>query len=157
MRAGAARGEAETAMTAVLVVDDSDTMRQLVRAMLEPEGYVLTEAEDGVRGMEELRARTEPGVVLLDYRMPNMDGWEVLQEVAAAGPPLTRHEYIVITADASTFPAAYIELLRVMSIRVLPKPFTRDVLSAAVGQAVERLCAPPPEPLPVDSGKFGGS
>lgn len=144
-------------MTAVLVVDDSDTMRQLVRAMLEPEGYTFTEADDGVRGMEALRARSEPGVVLLDYRMPNMDGWEVLQEVAAAGPPLTRNEFIVITADVSTFPAAYIELLRVMSIRVLPKPFTSEVLSAAVRQAVERLCAPTPEPLPIDSGKFSGS
>lgn len=144
-------------MTAVLVVDDSDTMRQLVRAMLEPEGYAFTEADDGVQAMAALRAQGEPGVVLLDYRMPNMDGWEVLQEVAAAGPPLTRHEYIVITADVSTFPTAYIELLRVMSIRVLPKPFTKEVLSAAVEQAVERLCAPAPDPLPIDSGKFGGS
>lgn len=143
-------------MTEVLVVDDSETMRQLVRAMLEPQGYALSEAEDGVQGMEALRASTEPGVVLLDYRMPLMDGWEVLQEVAASGPPLTNHEYIVITADISTFPAAYIELLRVMSIRVLPKPFTKDVLTRAVAQAVERLCAPPPEPLPIDSGKFGG-
>ena len=143
-------------MTEVLVVDDSETMRQLVRAMLEPQGYALSEAEDGVQGMEALRASTEPGVVLLDYRMPLMDGWEVLQEVAASGPPLTNHEYIVITADISTFPAAYIELLRVMSIRVLPKPFTKDVLTRAVAQAVERLCSPPPEPLPIDSGKFGG-
>jgi CheY-like chemotaxis protein len=144
-------------MTAVLVVDDSETMRQLVRAMLEPEGYAVLEANDGVQGIAALRTQPEPGVVLLDYRMPNMDGWEVLQEVAAGGPPLTSHEYIVITADASTFPAAYIELLRVMSIRVLPKPFDKQVLAAAVSQAVERLNAPRPEPLPIDSGKFSGS
>jgi two-component system KDP operon response regulator KdpE len=134
-------------MTQVLVVDDSDTMRQLVRSMLEPEGYDLSEAADGVEGLAALRARQTPQVVLLDYRMPNMDGWELLQEVAAAGAPLTTNEFVVITADAATFPTASIDLLRHVSVRVLPKPFGRDVLVATVAQAVERLTAPVSAPL----------
>jgi CheY-like chemotaxis protein len=129
-------------MTDVLVVDDSDTMRQLVRSMLEPEGYDLSEAADGVQGLAALRAHQTPQVVLLDYRMPNMDGWELLQEVAATGAPLTTNEFVVITADAATFPTASIDLLRHVSVRVLPKPFGRDVLVATVAQAVERLAAP---------------
>lgn len=142
-------------MAAVLVVDDSETMRQLVRAMLEPEGYEVREAEDGVQGMVALRAAGEPGVVLLDYRMPNMDGWELLQQVVATGTPLTAHQYIVITADVSTFPADYIELLREVSIRILPKPFTKEGLTSAVSQAIERLSAPPAVPVPAgsDSGQ----
>jgi CheY-like chemotaxis protein len=129
-------------MTQVLVVDDSDTMRQLVRSMLEPEGYALNEAADGVQGLAALRASDCAQVVLLDYRMPNMDGWEVLQEVAAAGSPLTANEYVVITADVATFPTASIDLLRHVSVRILPKPFGKETLINAVAQAVERLTAP---------------
>jgi CheY-like chemotaxis protein len=129
-------------MTQVLVVDDSDTMRQLVRSMLEPEGYALNEAADGVQGLGALRASEGAQVVLLDYRMPNMDGWEVLQEVAAVGGPLTANEYIVITADVATFPTASIDLLRHVSVRILPKPFGKETLINAVAQAVERLTAP---------------
>ena len=139
-------------MTAVLVVDDSDTMRQLVRSMLEPYGYAVTEAEDGALGMVALRAIGVPAVVLLDYHMPNMDGWEVLQAVAAEGDGLARHEFIVITADVATFPSDYIELLRSVSIRILPKPFGKEALVLAVDQAVERLNAPPDEPIP-DTGE----
>ena len=134
--------------TQVLVVDDSDTMRQLVRSMLEPEGYALREAADGVQGLEALRDSDAPQVVLLDFRMPNMDGWEVLQEVAAAGRPLTANEYVVITADAATFPSASIDLLRHVSVRVLPKPFSKEALVTVVTQAIDRLSAPAVEPLP---------
>ena len=135
------------AQTQVLVVDDSDTMRQLVRSMLEPEGYTLSEAADGVQGLAALRTSEAPQVVLLDFHMPNMDGWELLQVVAAAGSPLTANEYVVITADAATFPTASIDLLRHVSVRVLPKPFGRDVLVATVAQAAERLTASPADSL----------
>jgi two-component system chemotaxis response regulator CheY len=135
-------------MTQVLVVDDSETMRQLLRSMLEPQGYSVLEAADGVLGLEALRASDVPMVVLLDYRMPNMDGWQVLQTVASSGAPLTRHEFIVISTDASTFPSDFIELLRHMSIRILPKPFGQPVLTAAVAQAAERLSLPPEPWLP---------
>lgn len=135
----------------ILVVDDSDTMRQVVRSMLEPQGYTLTEAADGVEGLEALRAATAPLVVLLDYRMPNMDGWELLKHVEADGQALATHEFIVITADISTFPSAYIDMLRTISIRILAKPFTKEVLSDAVAQAIERLSTPPEQPIPLDA------
>ncbi|MFI5274397.1 MAG: response regulator [Ktedonobacterales bacterium] len=144
-------------MTTVLVVDDSDSIRKFVRIVLEPQGCNVIEAEDGALGMEALRATTEPGVVLLDYHMPNLDGWEVLQQVAASSGPLTEHQYIVITADVSTFPEAYIELLRVVSIRILAKPFQPQELVAAVTQAVERLSAPVPSPVTADAETYRDS
>ena len=135
----------------VLVVDDSETMRQVVHQMLEPQGYILSEATDGVEALAALRAASEPLVVLLDYRMPNMDGWQVLKEVEAAGHTLAMHEFIVITADISTFPSAYIDMLRHISIRILAKPFTKEVLTDTVAQAVERLSSPPEQPVPLDA------
>ena len=48
-------------MTQVLVVDDSLTLRQLIRAILEPAGYHVTEASDGVEGLATLRAQADLG------------------------------------------------------------------------------------------------
>ena len=135
-------------MRQILVADDSLSLRQMVRAMLEPEGYALAEAADGAQALVALRAHSGRLVVLLDYQMPNMNGEDVLREVISAGPPLSTHEYLVISANASTFPDSFIDLLRHLSLRVIPKPFTREALVSAVAQAVERLDSPPVEPLP---------
>ncbi len=136
-------------MTHVLVVDDSESTRQLIRTMLEPEGYTLLEASDGIEALAALRTMEGPCVVLLDYYMPNMDGGAVLQVVQSEGGLLAEHEYLVISSSVATFPADFIELVRYLSIRILPKPFEKEALAAAVAQAAERLTAPRPDPLPV--------
>jgi CheY-like chemotaxis protein len=148
---GGGRGadKGESSMKKVLTIDDSATVRQLIRSMLEPEGYVVLEAADGLEGLEALRASAELLVVLLDYQMPNMDGGQLLQAVVDAGAPLTSHEYIVVSGFASTFPVEFIDLLRYLSIRVLPKPFESDALVALVAQAEQRLRTEAMEPLPV--------
>ena len=139
-------------MTQVLVADDSESIRMMVSAMLSPVGYQVQEAPDGVEALNALRAKEEPMVVLLDYHMPNMDGFEVLQAAVADGNMLTHNEYIIITAAENTFPPDFIELLRHLSIRVLPKPFHKDTLTDAVAQAAERLTAPVEVlPTPTDS------
>jgi len=80
----------------VLVVDDDLTLRQLLRRMLEPEGYVVVEAENGRVALERLR-QVLPSVILLDLMMPEMDGFEFVAE-------FRRHEawraipIVVITA-----------------------------------------------------------
>jgi CheY-like chemotaxis protein len=137
----------EAHVTQVLIADDSEVIRRVVRDMLEPAGYSVREAPDGLAGLAALRASAEPLVVLLDYQMPQLDGEGVLREVVAAGLPLTGHEYIVISAHQETFPDSFIELLRHASIRVLPKPFSKDVLIPLIEQAIERINAPV-EPLP---------
>ena len=90
----------------VLVVDDSQSIRQAVRGMLEPHGYQVREATDGDEGLEAIRAESDPMIVLLDYQMERMDGGEVLKTVASEGGPLLNHEYIMISAVAHTFPPA---------------------------------------------------
>jgi CheY-like chemotaxis protein len=63
----------------VLVVDDDVEVRQLLRRMLEPEGYTIVEAENGRVALERLRDGA-PAVVLLDLMMPEMDGFEFVAE-----------------------------------------------------------------------------
>jgi GAF domain-containing protein/CheY-like chemotaxis protein/anti-sigma regulatory factor (Ser/Thr protein kinase) len=84
----------------VLVVDDDAEIRQLLRRMLEPEGYTVVEAENGRVALERLR-EISPSVVLLDLMMPEMDGFAFVTE-------FRRHEpwraipIVVITAKDLT-------------------------------------------------------
>jgi CheY-like chemotaxis protein len=66
----------------VLVVDDEPDVLLLCRVNLEFEGYAVSEASDGERAMEQVRAE-RPDVVLLDVMMPRMDGWQVLAALKA--------------------------------------------------------------------------
>ncbi|HWN13110.1 MAG TPA: response regulator, partial [Candidatus Dormibacteraeota bacterium] len=63
----------------VLVVDDDAGLRQLLRRMLEPEGYTVMEAENGRVALERLDD-VRPSVILLDLMMPEMDGFEFVAE-----------------------------------------------------------------------------
>ncbi|HSB41516.1 MAG TPA: GAF domain-containing protein [Methylomirabilota bacterium] len=80
----------------VLVVDDDAGLRQLLRRMLEPEGYAVVEAENGRVALDRLR-EVAPSVILLDLMMPEMDGFAFVAE-------LRRHDawratpIVVITA-----------------------------------------------------------
>ena len=76
-------------MTSVLLVDDDDDLRVLLRVTLTEQGFdIIGEARDGLEGVEQA-ARLQPDVILLDLSMPTMDGVTVLPklaEVAAASP-----------------------------------------------------------------------
>ena len=64
----------------ILLVDDDDKVRELVRVNLEFEGYVVREAgnaDDGLSAIEEAK----PDLILLDVMMPHIDGWEMLRRV----------------------------------------------------------------------------
>ncbi|MFO7803170.1 MAG: sigma 54-interacting transcriptional regulator [Desulfovermiculus sp.] len=64
----------------LLIVDDDPVVRESVAVYLEDSGFAVQEAEDGFQGLELLR-RSRPDVLLLDLRMPGMDGLDVLAEV----------------------------------------------------------------------------
>src|ERR1700730_16269727 len=69
--------------TTVLIVDDHAPFRSFARALLQAEGYhVVGEAGDGATALREFR-RLHPDVVLLDIQLPDIDGFEVLRQLAA--------------------------------------------------------------------------
>jgi excisionase family DNA binding protein len=65
---------------AVLLVDDDDRMRELVRTELEREGYDVQEAGSADEGLASIETR-KPELILLDVMMPHVDGWEMLRKV----------------------------------------------------------------------------
>ncbi len=64
----------------MLVVDDDPAIRELLRRMLEGDGYRVVEAENGRVALERLRDGA-PGLIVLDLMMPEMDGFEFMEEL----------------------------------------------------------------------------
>src|SRR5918996_3153323 len=83
----------------VLVVDDSAVVRRLVTARLEADGHEVTEAEDGVAGLETALAEP-PDLVVLDRSMPRMDGFEVCTRLREQ--PETADVAILMLTDSSS-------------------------------------------------------
>ena len=127
----------------VLVVDDDRAIRETLRAALEDEGYRVAEAGDGAQAAALLRAAQDPYVVLLDLRMPMLDGAGLLRLVAADDRLAARHAYAIITANLDAVPAARAATRGRMAVPVIPKPFDLDevldyVARAAAGMTVGR-------------------
>jgi two-component system chemotaxis response regulator CheY len=124
----------------VLVVDDDAMIRDVVRDALEFDGYRVITAEHGVAGLAVLDD-VEPCVVLLDMRMPVLDGWGFSRAYRerAVGAPL-----VVMTA------AEHAERWRaeIGGDGCLPKPFDLDALLALVDQYCGQAGPPPAEPAP---------
>jgi DNA-binding response OmpR family regulator len=72
--------EKERKSPLVLIVDDDITVRLLVRRCLEKVGFVVEEASDGEKALSSFE-NLHPDIVLLDVRMPGMDGFEVCEEI----------------------------------------------------------------------------
>ena len=64
----------------ILVVDDDDDFRETVAEVLKAAGYPVQEAENGERALEAIRDE-QPGIVLLDLKMPVLDGWGVMERM----------------------------------------------------------------------------
>lgn len=70
----------DAAMKRILIVEDKATSRELLRTVLEKQGYAVTEAADGEEALQ--RARMEaPDLILLDLQMPILNGYNVLSEL----------------------------------------------------------------------------
>lgn len=123
----------------VLVVDDDDAIRESVRTALEDAGYEVAEAADGLVALAALRADTRSMVVLLDLRMPNLDGAGVLGAVAADRTLATQHAYVLMSASLQTLTLPFANLLTQLDVPMLKKPFELDTLLDVVERAARRL------------------
>ena len=88
-------GGTEPVAHRVLVVDDEETIRELLADVLEAGGYEVATASDGLEALVEAR-RTHPDVILLDLLMPRMSGWDVLAEIEK--DPLLAHVPVIISS-----------------------------------------------------------
>src|SRR5216110_2106804 len=80
----------------VLLVDDEDSLRKVMRDLLERDGYVVTEARDGVQALDQVD-RVGPNIIVLDLNLPGLDGYGVLSHLRSR-PATANIPVIVLTA-----------------------------------------------------------
>jgi DNA-binding response OmpR family regulator len=84
----------------VVCIEDEPEMIDLVRLILGRKGYDVIGANGGIEGLDAVR-RERPDIILLDLMMPDMDGWEVYQQIKA-DPELKHIPVVVVTAKAQS-------------------------------------------------------
>ena len=85
----------------ILVADDHrENVQFIIDAILKPNGFQWIEARDGVEALQKA-VQEKPDLILLDLMMPDMDGWEVYQQIKA-DPALRGIPVIVVTAKAQS-------------------------------------------------------
>lgn len=123
----------------ILIVDDDEGIRETLHFMLDDAGYVVIEAENGAEALNLLRASEERMVVLLDVKMPILNGEELLEAVARDTHRLQRHAYVIDTASPQALTPRMTELIAELAIPFVPKPFDMDELLETIRQAASRL------------------
>ena len=124
---GTVTGETQT----VLVLDDDRDLSTLVAYLLETEGYRVKTASDGRQGLEVVE-QVMPGLILLDMKMPVMDGWAFAREFRARHG--SRAPIVVLTAADDAKKRAD----EIGAAGWIGKPFDLDALVAIVGRYVQK-------------------
>lgn len=123
----------------VCVIEDDEGIRQVLRTLLEEEGYQVIEATNGVEGLAMLRAHPKPLVVLLDHKLPALDGCDLLEIVASDAELRAHHAFIFVTASPQRAKQDCGGTLDELDAPLLPKPFDIDHVLNAVAEAAQRL------------------
>jgi len=114
----------------ILLVDDAADIRELLAAVLR-DTYTITEADTGA-ALKQAFARAQPDVILLDIKLPDADGLDLLPQIKKQWPET---EVIVLTGNA-TFEAA-VEATKRGAYHFLNKPFDTQGLLVTVERALE--------------------
>jgi DNA-binding response OmpR family regulator len=139
----------------VLIVDDEPNIRRMMRMTLEADGYSVEDAPDGLKGLELFGDGSRFDAVVLDQKMPGMDGVETLRQMLRRAPGAA-----IIMATAFGSIELAVEAMKAGARDFLKKPLTpallRDAVVAALskvpGRGVPRPTMPDPVPPPIAAG-----
>ena len=120
-------------MSRVLIADDASFMRQMIRDIIEPEGYeVVGEASDGVEVVEKFK-KLRPDVVMMDIVMPKRSGIDAVKAIRAEDAGAR-----VVMCSALGQDALVSEAIQAGAKDFIVKPFKPDAVLATLRKAVEK-------------------
>lgn len=124
-------------MPHVLLIDDDDLLRKVLRTALEQMGHTVVEARNGAEGLE-LHAREAVDLVITDLIMPDKEGLETILELRRKQPGV---KIIAMSGGGRIMAGNYLQMAGQMGAqRVLAKPFGASDLAAAINSVL----SPPP-------------
>ncbi|MCP9469991.1 MAG: response regulator [Nitrospira sp.] len=121
-------------MPSVLVIDDDDQIRRMIREALEQAGYVVQEARGGEEGLKRYRA-SPTDVVLMDILMPDQDG---LESILALRQEFPSARVIAMTGGSDMIGIMnFLDVAKMLgACRTIQKPFELQTLLAAVAAEI---------------------
>jgi type II secretory ATPase GspE/PulE/Tfp pilus assembly ATPase PilB-like protein/CheY-like chemotaxis protein len=118
----------------ILLVEDEDSLRKVLKDLLEMEGYHVVEARDGAEAMEQVDRHT-PDLVLLDLNLPNVDGHTVLRKLRSE----SRTEHLpVVVLTARGDEDNEVKVLKAGATDFITKPFRPKALVARISASLTR-------------------
>jgi DNA-binding response OmpR family regulator len=118
-------------MARILLIEDYDLIRSLLRENLELAGHTVIEAHNGQEGLDLFR-QAGADLVITDIVMPEKEGLAVLMELRTAQPPV---KVIAMSGGGRGSGTDYLDMARLLgAAKVLLKPFTNEVLMAAINE-----------------------
>lgn len=120
-------------MNKILLVDDEESIRNMMRMTLELDGYSVLTAADGPSALTIFQEEL-PDVVLLDVRMPGMDGVEALRRIKE----INRDAEVIIISGHGDMDMA-IKCLRMEASNFLTKPVSEEILSLSIKRSLEKV------------------
>jgi type II secretory ATPase GspE/PulE/Tfp pilus assembly ATPase PilB-like protein/CheY-like chemotaxis protein len=127
-------GEHGEVAAKVLLVDDEDSLRKVMRELLERDGYVVSEARDGVQALDQVD-RVGPDIIVLDLNLPGLDGYGVLSHLRSR-PATADIPVIVLTAKGDE--DNEVRVFELGADDFLTKPFRARALSARLEAVLGR-------------------
>jgi two-component system chemotaxis response regulator CheY len=119
-------------MANILTVDDSPSIRQMIKVVLAPAGHNVVEAGDGAQGLAKAKA-TKFDLVITDLNMPVMNGMELIRALRKE-PSLVGLPIVFLTTESSD--AVKAEAKQAGATGWITKPFKQEQLLAVVGKLV---------------------
>ena len=130
-------------MRSILLIDDDADTRRVLRDFLTGQGFVVHTAREGQHALHVLEKLDPPDVILLDYKMPVMDGKQFLS-ILRRTPRLQQVPVVILSAATREWSGAHLEVEEVLS-----KPVDLDVLL----NSVQRILAPPAASAPAPASR----
>ena len=130
----------------ILLVDDDADVRMTLRDFLEEEHFVVFTARDGQHALHLLEKVGQPDLILLDYKMPVMDGKQFLS-LLRRNPEYQNIPVVILSAATREWSGAHLEVEEVLS-----KPLDLEMLLGVVNRVFAKVIAPrrtaaPPRPI----------
>ena len=147
------RAKHEMANNKILVIDDTTVVRVKVREMLPPGNFQVLEAKDGLEGLKLIQ-KEKFSLIMLDFLLPKMSGWEVYQQIQAH-PDLRKTPLVVMSGRKEEVTEKISEPFE--HFEFLNKPFDQKQLISSIKAAMAKAKQPRPQPVAVGANGTNGT